>query len=74
MDRRTFLATSGATTIAVGIDRAVAKSAAQGDAALTATLDTVFADNIVHNPEDATSLGLDKGINAALKSDRKSVV
>lgn len=68
MDRRTFLATGGATAIAAGIEPAIAKPAAQGDAALTATLDAIFADDIAHSPETATSLGIDKGKYAALKS------
>ena len=68
MDRRTFLAASGATALATGIDPALAKPSAQGDAALTATLDAVFNDDIVNSPENATSLGLDKGKLAALKS------
>ncbi len=69
MDRRQFIA-SGSALALVGIApptlaKAVPKT---GDAALTALLDAVFADNVATGPEDATGLGLDKGANAALKS------
>jgi len=66
-DRRTFIAT-GAATAAVASPAAIAAPAAQGDAALKATLDAIFDDNILHSPETATSLGLDKGALAALKA------
>ena len=68
-DRRAFLATSGATALAVGFEpSAWAAAPKQGDAALKATLDAVFQDDIRFRPETATSLGLDKGALAALKT------
>ncbi len=67
MDRRTFIATTSATALAASANSAFAKVAPVGDAGLTATLDSAFYDSIAKNPEEATSLGLDKGANAALK-------
>ena len=66
-DRRTFIAT-GAATAAVASPSAIARPVAQGDAALKATLDAIFNDDILHSPETATSLGLDKGALAPLKA------
>ncbi len=67
LNRRAFLATSGAAAVVVGSTRVFALAKPTGDAGLTATLDTAFHDSIAKNPEAATSLGLDKGANAALK-------
>ena len=65
MDRRQFIATgTAAATVALVPGMA---TAATGDAALTATFDFVFADGVRNSPEGATSLGLDKGENAALR-------
>ena len=52
-----------------------APGAAPGDGALLALLDDFFAEQLRRNPEEATSLGLDKGRDAALKarlSDRSA--
>ena len=65
MDRRQFIATgTAAATVALVPGMA---AAATGDAALTAAFDAIFADTVKNSPGFATSLGLDKGANAALK-------
>lgn len=69
MDRRTFLATSGLAV--AGAAFAPAELFAQtggGDAALNALFDRIFQERVRTSPELATSLGLDKGPLAALKS------
>ena len=75
MDRRQFLSTSGA---ALGFGLATSGSPAaafaqtsakgSGDAALNALFEEIFKEQVADSPEQATSLGLDKGPNAALKS------
>jgi len=70
MDRRTFLATS-ATVALVPFTEASAMAAAatgSGDARLNQLFEDIFQDRVRTSPELATSLGLDKGPNAALKS------
>ena len=74
MDRRQFLTTSsiaaGAALLPVparAAAQAVAPSA-DGDARLNALFEEVFQDRVQRYPELATSLGLDKGENAHLKS------
>ena len=67
MDRRTFIVSGSATAIAVGSSTAFALAKPTGDAGLNATLNASFYDGIAKSPEAATSLGLDKGTNAALK-------
>ena len=67
MDRRTFIASSSATALAVSSTGVFALAKPTGDAGLNATLDASFYDGIAKSPEAATSLGLDKGTNAALK-------
>ena len=67
MDRRTFIATGSATALAVSTGTAFAAAKPVGDAGLNATLDAAFYDGIAKGPEEATSLGLDKGANAGLK-------
>ena len=72
MDRRAFLAT-GATvallplTEAPGI-AAVSAGAGSGDSRLNALFEDIFQERVRNSPELASSLGLDKGPNAALKS------
>ena len=70
MDRREFITTASATALLAGAEPAWAavRATPQGDAALTRAMDAIFADRIAHSPETATSLGLDKGANAVLKS------
>ena len=71
MDRRSFLATSATLALLplteTGALGAVAKSSG-GDARLNETFDRIFNDMVRHSPRLATSLGLDKGANADLKS------
>ena len=60
-DRRTFLATGAATAaFAAGTVPAFAQSE-RGPTALRALLDTIFADDLLASPQDATGYGLDKG-------------
>ena len=71
MDRRSFLATS-ATVALLPLTEAPALAAAAkpgtGDARLNALFEAIFQDRVRNSPELASSLGLDKGPNAALKS------
>jgi uncharacterized protein (DUF885 family) len=70
MDRRTFLAT-GATAAILPIAEMPAFAAAapgSGDAGLNALFEEIFQERVRNSPALATSLGLDKGANAALKS------
>jgi uncharacterized protein (DUF885 family) len=69
MDRRQFLAT-GATVALLPLARtpALAQAAASGDAKLNQTFEDIFQERVKESPELASSLGLDKGANAALKS------
>ena len=72
MDRRAFLATSGATALLLPLTEAPALAAVtkpgSGDAALNALFEDIFQERVRNSPELASSLGLDKGSNAALKS------
>src|SRR3954469_7049445 len=71
MDRRTFLAT-GATVALLPLTEAPALAAVtkpgSGDARLNALFEDIFQERVRNSPELASSLGLDKGPNAALKS------
>ncbi len=68
MERRQFLASSGALALAFAADPVFAKGkAAGGDARLRGLLDAIFQDGIARSPEFATSLGLDKGRLAHLR-------
>ena len=69
MDRRSFLATS-ATVALLPLTQApaLAATAGDGDAKLNALFEQIFQERVRNSPELATSLGLDKGQNAALKS------
>jgi uncharacterized protein (DUF885 family) len=75
MDRRQFLTTSslaaGASLVPAAAKAAarVAAPAASGDARLNALFEDIFQDRVRRNPEFATSLGLDKGPLAHLKSE-----
>ena len=71
MDRRSFLAT-GATAALLPLAEvpalaAIAK-AGSGDAKLNQLFEDIFQERVRNSPELASSLGLDKGPNAALKS------
>jgi len=69
MDRRSFLATS-ATVALLPLTEvpAFAAPSGAGDAKLNALFERIFQDRVRNSPELASSLGLDKGPNAALKS------
>jgi uncharacterized protein (DUF885 family) len=71
MDRRSFLATS-ATIALLPLTEAPALAAVtkpgSNDAKLNALFEQIFQERVRTSPELATSLGLDKGPNAALKS------
>ena len=72
MDRRAFLAT-GATVALLPLTEgrafaAVATKPGSNDARLNQLFEDIFQERVRTSPELATSLGLDKGPNAALKS------
>jgi uncharacterized protein (DUF885 family) len=71
MDRRSFLAT-GATVALLPLTEASAfaaiTKAGSGDARLNQLFEDIFQERVRTSPELASSLGLDKGPNAALKS------
>jgi len=69
MERRQFLAALGASAAAWGVSWP-ARVLAQGgaDAAFATMLDRLFFDNLLIDPRNATSLGLDRGVRAALRS------
>ncbi|HEX6605012.1 MAG TPA: DUF885 family protein [Sphingomicrobium sp.] len=70
MDRRTFLAT-GATAAILPLAEApslAVTAPGSGDARLNALFEEIFQERVRNSPTLATSLGLDKGANAALKS------
>jgi uncharacterized protein (DUF885 family) len=72
MDRRSFLAT-GATVALLPLTEApafaaVATKGGSGDSRLNQLFEQIFQERVRTAPELASSLGLDKGPNAALKS------
>jgi uncharacterized protein (DUF885 family) len=72
MDRRSFLAT-GATVALLPLTEAPALAAVvatpgSGDARLNALFEDIFQEQVRNSPGLASSLGLDKGPNAALKA------
>jgi uncharacterized protein (DUF885 family) len=74
MDRRSFLKVGGATAAIVpltsggSIAQAAQAASPAGDAKLNALFEQIFQDRVKRYPELASSLGLDKGENAYLKS------
>jgi uncharacterized protein (DUF885 family) len=73
MDRRSFLKAGGATAAVAPFATGVAAQAAPattaaGDSKLNALFEEIFQDRVKRYPELASSLGLDKGENASLKS------
>ncbi|NML09631.1 DUF885 family protein [Sphingobium sp. AR-3-1] len=66
MNRRQFLATSGATAIASATPNAFAQ-VGSADARFRAMLDDFFYGRLAESPEQATRLGLDTGARAALR-------
>ena len=67
MDRRQFVAASGAAA-AFSILPSTAFAQGSGDAAINVLFEKIFQESLQNSPELASSLGLDKGPNAALKS------
>lgn len=69
MDRRSFIGSAGAATLAAAVPaEAQALAGGTADAQLRALLDRFFYDRLADDPEGATRLGLDTGERAALKS------
>lgn len=70
--RRSFVQSIGAAALAASVPAAAraagGATAGAGDVALRTLLDRIFNDRLTESPEGATSLGLDTGKNAALKS------
>ena len=66
MNRRQFLATSGATAIAAATPTVFAQTGS-ADARFRAMLDRFFYERLESSPESATRLGLDTGPRAALR-------
>lgn len=70
MDRRSFLGSTGAVTLAAALPAAAhaAQATPAADKRLRTLLDRIFYDRLALSPESATRLGLDTGERAALKS------
>ena len=72
MDRRSFLATGATAALLPLADApslaAVASKPDSNDARLNAAFEEIFQERVRNSPTLASSLGLDKGPNAALKS------
>ena len=68
MDRRSFLATSATVALLPFAEAPALAVARSGDARLNGLFEAIFQERLRNSPELATSLGLDKGPNAALKS------
>jgi uncharacterized protein (DUF885 family) len=72
MDRRSFLATSATVALLPLTEApalaAVTAKAGNGEAKLNALFEDIFQERVRNSPTLASSLGLDKGPNAALKS------
>ena len=68
MDRRTFIATGTAVAGATLAPVVRAATPASGDAALNVLFESIFQEAVKESPELASSLGLDRGPNAAAKS------
>ena len=68
MDRRQFIASTGAAAAAAAVPSALIAQGAPGDAALNALFERIFREGVADSPELATALGFDKGPGAALKS------
>lgn len=67
MKRRAFLKTGAGVTLAAGLP-GIARAAGEGDAAFAALADRLFYERLPLSPQNATSLGMDKGDRAGLKS------
>ena len=67
MNRRQFVASTAAATIAAALPSALG-AATPEDTKIAALFDAFFQEGVDESPEQATSLGLDKGARAPLKS------
>jgi uncharacterized protein (DUF885 family) len=67
MDRRQFLATTGAVALSAAAPRALAQAGGD-DARLSATFASIFERQLDLSPAMVTSLGLDKGARSMAKS------
>ncbi|MFD1952202.1 DUF885 domain-containing protein [Sphingomonas arantia] len=68
MRRRQFIASASAVAATVALPRVASAAVGSRDADLKAMLDRFFYARLQDSPEQATSLGLDTGARAALKS------
>lgn len=68
MDRRQFVAASGAVAAFSILPSTSFAQSADGDSDINAVFETIFQEAVQNSPELASSLGLDKGPNAGLKS------
>jgi uncharacterized protein (DUF885 family) len=69
MERREFLIAGSAAAISAGMPMAAqAAWISSADMALRALMDRIFYDSLAINPERASSIGLDRGVRAQLKS------
>ena len=68
MERRQFLARGGALGVLALAQPRLALGAGNSDEALSALFDRIFKDSLALSPETVSSLGLDKGEWAAMKS------
>ena len=71
MDRRNFLSATATASASLAVLPAVALAQSppeRGAAALRALLDTIFYDDLVASPQDATGYALDNGRYASLRS------
>lgn len=73
MDRRQFLASSGAVALSLALEPRFAFALTDGDAALRAAIDRVFAGDMLLSPQGLTELGLDKAEFAFARSRLNSV-
>jgi uncharacterized protein (DUF885 family) len=69
LDRRSLLTAGAATALAAATSQKALAAAAPGDAALNRYFDGFCEEMLKASPEGATSLGLDTGARAALKSE-----
>ena len=72
MDRREFLSLGSVAALLPSVPARAASvqaGSSAGDAQLNATFDKIFEEQVRASPTFATSLGLDKGANAHLKSE-----
>ncbi|UYY59387.1 DUF885 domain-containing protein [Sphingomonas sp. S2-65] len=69
MDRRSFIGSASAATLAAAVPAAARPAdPSAADIRLRTLLDRIFYDRLADDPEGATRLGLDTGERAALKS------